>query len=129
MLAVIYSLWSALYAQGGAGMDATREQLIAYAVIGMLFTRFVMFGGCDTYISDKIRRGTIDSDIVRPINMQLHMFMRDLAEKGCRLVLLLLPISLIFLLVSGTWIPITFNRLMHLLFCSQLIIYLGCWLL
>jgi ABC-2 type transport system permease protein len=111
MLAVIYSLWSALYAQGGAGIEATREQLISYAVIGMLFTRFVMFGGCHVYISDKIRRGTIDSDIVHPINMQLHMFIRDLAEKGSRFVMFLLPISLLFLFISGTWIPLDFYRL------------------
>jgi len=104
MLYVIYSLWSALYAQGSVALDVSREQLIAYAVMGMLFTTFIVRGGCQFYITDKIRMGTIDSDIIRPVNMQWHMFMRDFGEKGSRLVTFLLPIALIFLVVSGTWI-------------------------
>jgi len=112
MLTVIYSLWSALYAQGGLDPDITRQQLIAYAVIGMVFTRFVMFGGCHFYISDKIHTGRIDSDIVRPVNFQWYMFIRDLAEKGNLLIFRLLPISLLFLVISGTWISLSFERLL-----------------
>ena len=120
MLFVIYSLWSALYAQGGTNAGVTREQLIAYAVIGMIFTRFVMYGGSNFYISEKIRTGRIDTDIVRPVNFQWHMFIRDLAEKSNLFVFRLLPISLLFLIISGTWLPLSFGTLLLFIISAAL---------
>lgn len=94
-----YALWSALFTHGMGYAGATRLQVLIYGVYGAVVTVFVTREGCQTYIAQRIRTGTVDGDIVKPMNLHGYMLMRDLAQKFSKFVLFTLPTLVIFSLV------------------------------
>lgn len=95
-----YCLWRVLFAQGLGYAGASREAVLTYGVFGAVFTSFVTRDGCQTYISKKIRDGVMDADLLKPIDLQMHMFIRDLSQKFSKLLLVTLPALIIFLVLT-----------------------------
>ena len=110
MMYCVYALWSVLFAQGIAFPGATKTQVLVYVVYGAVVTTFVTRDGCQFYIRERIRQGTIDSDLLKPINMQTHMLMRDLSQKASKLIQITLPTLIIFILLTQLFfIPELYN--------------------
>lgn len=95
-----YCLWNALFNHGIGYIGASREQVLTYGVFGAIFTSFVTRDGCQNYISKKIRDGMIDTDLLKPIGLQRHMFIRDLSQKLSKLLLITFPSLAIFILIT-----------------------------
>lgn len=69
---------------------------MVYGVYGAVTAVFVTRDGCQTYIRERIRQGTIDGDLVKPLNLQLHLLYRDFAQKIAKFLQFTLPSLLIF---------------------------------
>lgn len=115
MMYCFYALWDALFREGMGYEDATRIQVIIYGVYGAVMTTFITRDGCQTYIRDRIRQGTMDADLLRPIGLQLHMLMRDFSQKLSKLVQFTLPTLIVFQLIMRLWfVPELQNAVMFL---------------
>ena len=101
MMYCFYALWDALFRQGMGYAGATRIQVILYGVYGAAVSAFVTRDGCQTYIRDRIRQGTMDADLLKPVDLQAHMLMRDAAQKIARFAQFTLPTLVIFQLAMG----------------------------
>jgi ABC-2 type transport system permease protein len=118
-----YCLWNALFNQGIGYVGATREQVLTYGVFGAIFTSFVTRDGCQNYISKKIRDGVIDTDLLKPIGLQRHMFIRDLSQKLSKLLLVTLPSLVIFILLTRLFFVVDMTNLL-LFFLSGALAYI-----
>lgn len=122
MMYCIYALWNVLFDYGMGYAGATRQQVLVYGVYGAVVTTFVTREGCQTYIRDRIRQGTIDSDLLKPIHLQTHMLMRDFSMKLAKLLQFTLPTLLLFsLLTQLFYLPALPNLLLFLV--STLLAY------
>ncbi len=83
-----FSLWNILYTQNPGAFGMTRAQMTTYGVLGMMLApmlesaSFVQF-----YIGEQVREGTLEMDLLKPLQFIFHMFSRHL---GLFVVLLLL---------------------------------------
>lgn len=91
---------------------ATRNQVLIYGVFGAIFTSFVTRDGCQNYISTKIRDGVMDVDLLKPIGLQMHMFMRDFSQKFSKLILVTLPTLTIFILITRLFFAVNITDLL-----------------
>ena len=95
-----YKLWNVLYQYGMNAGDMERIQMVTYGVFGAVVTTFITRDGCQKYVRDRIRQGTIDGELLRPVDLQVHMLMRDLSQKLSKLLLFTLPTLCIFILAA-----------------------------
>ena len=111
-----YALWSVLFDQGMGYEGATKLQVLIYGVYGAAVTTFVTRDGCQTYIRDRIRQGTMDADLLKPISLQTHMLMRDTSQKISKFLQFTLPTLIIFQLIMRLFfLPTLQNAVMFAL--------------
>jgi len=67
------SLWTALYAQNAAPAGIPLHSMITYATVALLMSLVLEVDGTRA-IRDKIRDGTIATDLMKPINLPLYFF-------------------------------------------------------
>ena len=116
MMYCFYALWSVLFDQGMGYVGATKLQVLVYGVYGAAVTTFVTRDGCQTYIRERIRQGTMDADILKPLGLQTHMLMRDAAQKISKLVQFTLPTLILFILITRLFfLPTLLNAALFLL--------------
>lgn len=88
-----WSLWTAIY-QGRevvAGRDAA--QMTTYVVVAWVITTF--YGTrVDQELSSRFREGLIAVDLLRPWDLHLHHYFRDLGRAAVALLLTTLPLCL-----------------------------------
>jgi len=101
MMYSVYWLWSILYTQSPGSFDVSLEQMRTYGILGMaLETIFAPSFGPQKYISNQIRSGLIDADLIKPIDFQFHMIARNFGElsfRACTLVFPALIVGFLFL--------------------------------
>jgi len=116
MLYCIYALWTALFAAGSSAYEgASYGQVLTYGVLGAIFASFVTRDGCQIYIRTRIREGTMDTDLLKPVNFQFHLFARDLAQKLSKLIQFTAPILIVFTLITRMqWVIAPQNLLLFL---------------
>ena len=81
MMYASYSLWSILYGQipDAFGMDL--KTMTTYGVLGMMLVSFVdAASDVSYYIGEQVRLGTLELDLMKPIDFILHMFYINLGE-------------------------------------------------
>jgi ABC-2 type transport system permease protein len=81
MMYASYSLWTILYGQipDAFGMDL--ETMTTYGVLGMLLISFVdAASDVSYYIAEQVRLGTLELDLMKPLDFILHMFYLNLGE-------------------------------------------------
>lgn len=116
MMYCYYALWSVLFEQGMGYEGASRTQMLVYGVFGALVTTFITRDGCQTYIRDRIRQGTMDGDLIKPLGLQVHMLMRDFSQKLAKLVQFTLPTLILFTLLARLFfVPTAMNLVLFLL--------------
>ncbi len=71
---IFTALWRALYAQGASVGNFTAASLTGYAVVAMVIR--ISFSMDDTTIAQKVRDGSIATDLIRPVSF----FMMNLAQ-------------------------------------------------
>ena len=103
MMYSCYALWNALYEQGIGADGLTRVQLLTYGVVGGLVTTFITRDGCQRYIVRRITEGTMDGDLLKPLDLQYHMLLKDLAQKSAKLLQFTVPALLVFSFLAGLY--------------------------
>lgn len=108
MMYAMYSLWSILYAQNPDAFGMTRDQMVTYGMLGVIIhpimdaASFVQY-----YIGEQVRQGTLELDLMKPLNFIFHMFSRHFGMFFVLVILQSLPAFLIAIIFLGLRFPAT----------------------
>ena len=70
---ILRALWTALYAQNAAPTNLPLHSMITYATVAMLMSLVLEVDGT-RMIRERIREGTIATDLMKPISVPLYFF-------------------------------------------------------
>lgn len=104
-------LWTALYAQKSFVNESGRvlSSMITYALlsvsIDMIFNPFEVSPSPHQYTALQIRTGRITADLLRPINFQIQLLLRNMSAVLLSVCTLVLPLWLLSLCVFGMQLP------------------------
>lgn len=90
----MHFLWSTLYARNPASVGVSRESLITYAVLSMALDS-IMWASPERYMAMTVRSGTIDVELMKPIDFQFQIFARHLGLFGANFTFFVLPATLL----------------------------------
>jgi len=93
---LLRSLWTALYAQNVAPLGLPLHSMITYATVALLMSLILEVDGTRS-IREKIREGTIATDLMKPISLPMYFFSDGIGQTLVH-ALLIVP-SLIFALL------------------------------
>lgn len=100
---ILRSLWTALYARNAAPLDLPLHSMITYATVAMLMSLILEVDGT-RLIREKIREGTIATDLMKPISVPLYFFSDGVGQTLLH-VLLVVPSLLFALLLVHVDVP------------------------
>jgi len=100
---LLRSLWTALYSQNIAPPDLPLHAMITYATVALLMSLILEIDGTRA-IRDKIREGTIATDLMKPISLPLYFFSDGFGQTVFH-ALLILPSLLLALLLVHVDVP------------------------
>ena len=92
------SLWTALYAQNAAPADIPLHAMITYATIALLMGLILEIDGTRA-IRERIREGTIATDLMKPISLPLYFFSDGFGQTVFHALLIVPSVLLALLLV------------------------------
>jgi ABC-2 type transport system permease protein len=108
-----WAVWSAIFVGRDTVAGRTASELTTYVIVAWVITTF--YGTrVDELVASRFRTGDISIDMLRPWNLQLHLYFRDLGRAGTALLLTTLPLALwtgILLPLRApehTWTPFVF---------------------
>ncbi len=85
-------VWRALYAANPSATGVDLSQMISYAVLGVALESVMHPArGPQSYIIEQVRKGTIEMDILKPIDFQFYMFAKNAGHMAVRFLFLVLP--------------------------------------
>ncbi|MFN2448806.1 MAG: ABC transporter permease [Candidatus Baltobacteraceae bacterium] len=100
---LLRSLWTALYAQNVAPMNLPLHSMITYATVALLMSLILEVDGT-RLIREKLREGTIATDLMKPIVVPFYFFSDGLGQTGLH-ALLVVPSVLFALLLVHIDLP------------------------
>jgi len=100
---ILRALWTALYAQNVAPINLPLHSMITYATIAMLMSLILEVDGT-RLIREKIREGTIATDLMKPISVPLYFFSDGFGQTLLH-ALLVIPSLLFALLLVHIDVP------------------------
>jgi ABC-2 type transport system permease protein len=95
---LLRSLWTALYAQNAAPAGIPLHAMITYATVALLMSLILEVDG-SRLIRDKLREGTIATDLMKPISLPLYFFSDGFGRTGLHAVLVLPSLACALFLV------------------------------
>jgi ABC-2 type transport system permease protein len=111
MMYSVFWVWKILYKQSPGAFGVTLEQMVTYGILGMaLETIFHPGRGPQTYITEQIRSGSIDTDLTKPLDFHVHMFARNFGETIFRFGTLAMPSLAIGYLFLDFRLPASFTN-------------------
>lgn len=85
-------VWRALYATNHNVSGVPLPQMISYAVLGVALEAILHpRNDSQIYIMEQVRKGTIEMDIMKPIDFQFYMFAKNMGSIAVRFLFLVLP--------------------------------------
>ncbi len=85
-------VWKALYASSSISMDVGLSDTITYAVLGVALEAIMHpHNGPQNYMMEQVRRGTIEMDIMKPVDFQFYMFCKNMGQIIVKLLVLVIP--------------------------------------
>lgn len=100
---LLRSLWTALYSQNLAPMNLPLHSMITYATIALLMSLILEVDGT-RLIREKIREGTIATDLMKPISVPFYFFSDGFGQTMLH-ALLVIPSVLFALLLVHIDVP------------------------
>lgn len=100
---ILRSLWTALYAQNAAPSNLPLHSMITYATVAMLMSLVLEVDGT-RLIREKIREGSIATDLMKPISLPLYYFSDGVGQTVLH-ALLVVPSLLCALLLVHIDVP------------------------
>lgn len=95
---LLRSIWTALYAQNAAPMNLPLHAMITYATVALLMSLILEVDGT-RLIREKIREGTIATDLMKPISVPLYFFSDGFGQTLLHMLLVIPSIFFALLLV------------------------------
>lgn len=92
------SLWTALYAQNAAPNQLPLHAMITYATVALLMSLILEVDGT-RLIREKLREGTIATDLMKPISVPLYFFSDGFGQTVLHAVLVIPSLLFALLLV------------------------------
>jgi len=96
-------VWDALYAQNAAPQGIALHQVLTYTVIALLMSLILEIDGT-RIIRERLREGTIATDLMKPISPALFFFSDGLGQTALH-AMLILPALLMALLIVRIDLP------------------------
>ncbi len=100
---LLRSLWTALYAQNIAPMNLPLHSMITYATVALLMSLILEVDGT-RLIREKVREGTIATDLMKPISVPFYFFSDGFGQTLLH-ALLVIPSILFALLLVRIDVP------------------------
>lgn len=100
---LLRSLWTALYAQNIAPLGLPLHSMITYATVALLMSLILEVDGT-RQIREKVREGTIATDLMKPISLPMYFFSDGIGQTGLH-ALLVIPSVLFALLLVHVDVP------------------------
>lgn len=100
---LLRAVWTALYAQNVAPFNLPLHSMITYATVALLMSLILEVDGT-RLIREKIREGTIATDLMKPISVPAYFFSDGFGQTGLH-ALLVVPSILIALLLVHIDVP------------------------
>jgi ABC-2 type transport system permease protein len=100
---LLRSLWTALYAQNAIPLNLPLHSMITYATVALLMSLILEVDGT-RLIREKLREGTIATDLMKPISLPLYFF-ADGAGQTLLHAVLVVPSLLFALLLVHIDVP------------------------
>lgn len=100
---LLRSLWTALYAQNVAPMNLPLHSMITYATVALLMSLILEVDGT-RLIREKVREGTIATDLMKPISVPFYFFSDGFGQTMLH-ALLVIPSVLFALLLVHIDVP------------------------
>jgi ABC-2 type transport system permease protein len=95
---LLRSLWTALYAQNATPFNLPLHSMITYATVALLMSLILEVDGT-RLIREKIREGTIATDLMKPISLPFYFFSDGVGQTLLHAVLVLPSLFFALLLV------------------------------
>lgn len=107
----VRSLWAALYAQNPSIVGRPLPSMITYAMLAValdiIFYPSALSTAPQNYISQQVRSGRIDTDLLRPVDLQRQLLARNGSAALFGAVWLVLPAWALGVLFMGLELPPT----------------------
>lgn len=85
-------VWRALYASNPGAAGTGLPQMISYAVIGVALEAIMHpYHGPKTYMAEQVRKGSIELDLMKPMDFEFYMFAKNMGNIMVRFLFLVLP--------------------------------------
>ncbi|WP_144936209.1 ABC-2 family transporter protein [Paenibacillus sp. 32O-W] len=121
MMYSVYWIWNILYSEHPGAFGVSLNQMATYGVLGMALEAIFNPGqGPQMYISSQIKSGSIDTDLIKPLDFHLHMLARNFGEISFRFGTIVLPAALVGVLFLDLKPPV--SALNALLFVVSLLL-------
>ncbi|MGH7659397.1 MAG: ABC transporter permease [Vulcanimicrobiaceae bacterium] len=91
-------VWLALYAQNAAPQGISLHQILTYTVIALLMSLILEIDGT-RMIREKLREGSIATDLMKPISPAMYFFSDGLGQTALHAILILPSLGFALLLV------------------------------
>ncbi|NBJ92998.1 ABC transporter permease [Parablautia muri] len=105
----VRSLWVVLYAQDPAIVGRSLPSMITYAMLAValdiIFYPSALDAAPQNYISEQVRTGRIDTDLLRPMDLQIQLLSRNVGAAIFSALWLVLPAWLLGVLLLGMELP------------------------
>ncbi|MDP9111653.1 MAG: ABC-2 family transporter protein [Candidatus Eremiobacteraeota bacterium] len=95
---LLRSLWTALYAQNVAPVNLPLHSMITYATIALLMSLVLEVDGT-RLIREKLREGTIATDLMKPISVPIYFFSDGVGQTMLHAILVIPSLLFALLLV------------------------------
>jgi viologen exporter family transport system permease protein len=95
---LLRSLWTALYSQNAAPLNLPLHSMITYATVALLMSLILEVDGT-RLIREKVREGTIATDLMKPISVPMYFFSDGFGQTLLHAVLVLPSLAFALLLV------------------------------
>jgi ABC-2 type transport system permease protein len=95
---LLRSLWTALYAQNSAPLNLPLHSMITYATVALLMSLILEVDGT-RLIREKLREGTIATDLMKPISVPMYFFSDGIGQTMLHAVLVIPSLLFALLLV------------------------------
>lgn len=95
---LLRSIWTALYAQNAAPMNLPLHAMITYATVALLMSLILEVDGT-RLIREKVREGTIATDLMKPISVPLYFFSDGFGQTLLHMLLVIPSVFFALLLV------------------------------
>jgi len=105
-LAALYLLWRALFRQDPHAFPVSGRSMVTYAVTGVLMGQVLTWwDGPHFYLWERVREGTIATELVRPVYFPFHVFARTLGQSLATAATIVVPVAVVAFPLLGLALP------------------------